>query len=99
MREALATATGYHRPFHIVRDCLSGNDAPARKRLGELLIASGKPEEAIEILSEMEGDAEATADRIYNAAVELWNAARSERNQLTSRAKVAKPVVNTTSAA
>jgi len=50
--------------------------AQARKRLGELLIASGKPEEAIEILSGIEGDAEATADRIYNAAVELWNAGK-----------------------
>jgi tetratricopeptide (TPR) repeat protein len=57
---------------------LEPGQAQARKRLGELLIASGNPEEAIEILSEMDGDAEATADRIYNAAVELWNAGKLE---------------------
>jgi len=31
MRNALAVAAGYHRPFHIVRDCLRGHDAPTRK--------------------------------------------------------------------
>lgn len=32
MRDALGVDTGYHRPFHIVRDCLSGHDAPTRKQ-------------------------------------------------------------------
>ena len=32
MRDALGVATGYHRPFHTVRDCLSGYDAPTRKQ-------------------------------------------------------------------
>jgi tetratricopeptide (TPR) repeat protein len=45
----------------------------ARKRLGELLIDVGRPEGAIEVLSELDGDPKATADRIYNAAVALWN--------------------------
>ena len=31
MRDALGVAAGYHRPFHIVRDCLSGYGAPTRK--------------------------------------------------------------------
>ena len=32
MRDALGVATGYHRPFRTVRDCLSGYDAPTRKQ-------------------------------------------------------------------
>jgi hypothetical protein len=32
MRDALGVAAGYHRPFHTVRDCLSGYDAPTRKQ-------------------------------------------------------------------
>ena len=31
MRDALGVAAGYHRPFHIVRECLSGHGAPTRK--------------------------------------------------------------------
>lgn len=32
MRDALGVAAGYHRPFHVVRDCLSGYNAPLRKQ-------------------------------------------------------------------
>ena len=67
MREALATATGYHRPFHIVRDCLSGHDAPARK--SDLLPEEIDPE-ALDILNDdMSIRAECLVDAPQQAAV------------------------------
>lgn len=49
MRNALAVAAGHYRPFHIVRNCLSGHDAPARK--SDLLPAEIDPN-ALDILND-----------------------------------------------
>lgn len=47
-------------------------------RLAELHIDQGRIDEAVELLSGIEGSGEVAATLIYNAAVEMWNAGDTE---------------------